>query len=136
MAPDTAPLTDTLSAVLSAVATAGQDASIVLGEAPFAGVVIGASYTPNGAITGVNSNTRAMRVRNHGQDGSGTTIVAELQFNAGVNAAAYDEKALPLSSTPANLNVAAGDILEAFSDAVGTGMADPGGLLQVEVSRS
>jgi hypothetical protein len=71
-----------------------------------------------------------------GPGGAGTTSVASLALTSGVNAPAADEKALTLSGTPANLVVASGDVLEFDSTHVGTGIADPGGLVQVTFSRS
>jgi hypothetical protein len=118
------------------MATAGTDDSTVVGEVPFAGTVTAVTYTPDAAITGVNTNTRRVALRNRGQTGVGTTVIADLQFNAGVNAAAFDEVSLTLSATPADLVVAEGDILEWFSDAVATGIADPGGLVSVSIARS
>lgn len=122
------------SAALPAVATA-TDSDVAVFVAPFDCTVTAVTYTPNALITGANTNTRAVRLRNKGQDGSGATVVAELQFNSGVNAAAFDEKAVTLSGTAANLDLTAGDVLALFSDSVGTGLADPGGLLRVSVAR-
>jgi hypothetical protein len=52
----------------------------------------------------------------------------------GVNAVAFDEKAITLSATASDLVVAAGDVLVWVSTAVGgTGLADPGGQVQVEI---
>ncbi len=76
-----------------------------------------------------------MAVINRGQAGVGTTIVAELAFDNGINAVAGDELMITLSAVPANLAVAEGDVLAWFSDAVGTGLADPGGLVRVVVNR-
>lgn len=129
-----APLALYPAAALPAVAT-GTDADVAVFVAPFDCVVTAVTYVANAAITGANTNTRALRLRNKGLTGAGSTVVAELQFDSGVNAVAYDEKAIPLSGTPANLNLAAGDVLALFSDAVGTGLADPGGLLRVSVGR-
>lgn len=129
-----APLALYPSASLPAVAT-GTDSDVAVFIAPFDCVVTGVTYTPNATITGANSNTRALRLRNKGLTGAGSTVVAELQFDSGVNATAFDEKAITLSGTAANLNLAAGDVLALFSDAVGTGLADPGGLLRVSVGR-
>lgn len=118
------------------MATAGTDDSTVLGRAPYAGTVTEVTYTPDAAITGAATNHRAVRLRNRGQSGAGTTVVAELAFDAGINAAAFDERTIPLSGTAANLVVAEGDILEWFSDAIGTGMVDPGGLARCVISRT
>ncbi len=112
------------------------DDTVMLGEAPFAGTVTEVTYTPDTGITGANTNTRRVALINRGQSGAGTTVVAELQFDSGVNSTAGDEKTIPLSGTAGNLVLAAGDILAWFSDAVGTGIADAGGLVQVSISRS
>ena len=116
--------------------TAGSDKSVALGRARFGATVESVTYAPNALITGANTNTRRVALINRGQSGSGSVLVAELQFNSGVNGPAFDEKSLTLSATPANLKLAEGDILEWLSDAVGTGLADPGGLVVVKMSRS
>lgn len=136
MAGEAAPSIATLIGVDPGVTTAGNDDSFIIGASPVDGTVTAVSFIPEAAITGANTNTRAIRVRNRGQAGAGTTVVAELQFDSGVNAAAFDERAITLSGTPANLVLAAGDVLELFSDAVGTGIADPGGTVKVSISRT
>jgi hypothetical protein len=115
-----------------AVAAGSSDVSI-LGEVAADGTVTAASYIPDAAITGANTNTRQLRLVNRGQAGAGVAVVASLQFDAGVNGVAGDEKALTLSGTPANLQVKAGDVIAMESNAVGTGIADPGGLFQLEI---
>lgn len=130
-----APLIEQLQQTVPGEATAGSDKSVALGRARVAATITGVTYAPNALITGANTNTRRVALVNRGQNGAGSTVVAELQFNSGVNAPAFDEKAITLSATPANLSVAEGDILEWLSDAVGTGLADPGGLIVVTLSR-
>lgn len=106
-------------------------------EAPYAGTVAGVTYTPIAAVTGAASpSSRTLSVVNHGQDGTGTTVVASLALVSGVNLVAYDEKVVTLSATAANLVVAAGDELEFRSAAVGgTGLVDPGGTIEVTFER-
>jgi hypothetical protein len=95
------------------------------------------SYTPKADITGANTESRTLTLVNKGSDGNGTTVVATLAFTSGVNASDYDEKAFTLSVVAGATTVAAGDILAAVSTHVGsTGLADPGGLVQVEITRS
>lgn len=130
-----APYVATLSENTPGVGTAASDDTIMLGEAPFAGTVTAVSYTPDADITGAATNYRRLALINRGASGAGSTVVAELSFVGGVNATAGDELTIPLSGTAANLVVAAGDVLAWFSDAVGTGLADPGGLVQVAVTR-
>jgi hypothetical protein len=130
------PLVRKLNVPAIAVGTAGNDDVTVIGPVPFNGVVTAVSYIPKAAITGAATNNRTVSVVNKKQDGSGTTAVATLTFGNGTNAAAFDEKAIPLSGTAANLAVAAGDVLAFASTHNGTGIADPGGQLVVTLSRS
>lgn len=119
-----------------AVATAGNSDSDEIIVAEFNGTVTAVTYTPDGTITGAATNNRTVQLVNKGQTGVGATVVASLNFANGTNAPAGDEKAITLSGTPANLVVAAGDVLEWQSNAVGTGIADPGGLVRVTIERT
>jgi hypothetical protein len=133
---DTAPLVQTLKSQADAVAAAS-DATTELGEVQFAGTVTRVAYIPSATITGANTDTRTINVINKGQSGAGTTVVATLALVSGVNATGSDAKALTLSGTPANLVVAQGDVLAFTSVHSGsTGLADPGGQVIVEVTRS
>jgi hypothetical protein len=129
----TAPFTAARQVVVQPQATAGNDTNTNVYVCPQAGTVSGVTYAPVSTITGANTNTRSVSLVNLGQSGVGTTVVATLQFNSGVNATAGDEKAITLSGTPANLVVAAGDVLQWQSTHVGTGIADPGGLVSISV---
>lgn len=129
------PYKRTFTAQAAALGT-NVDGKTILGKAPFAGSVVAASFIPNAAITGVDTNTRRIAVENAGSNGAGTTEAAALQFNAAVNAVAFDEKSLTLAATAANRDFAEGDILVINSTSPGTGLADPGGLYVVELSRT
>ncbi len=109
-----------------------------VGEVTSAGRVSSVSYTPEAAITGAASPaSRTFTLVNKGAAGVGTTTVATLAMVGGVNGVAFDELAITLSGTAADLVVAAGDILAWVSTAVGgTGLVDPGGLVQVEIKSS
>lgn len=131
----TAPLIRVIEADVPAVSTAGNDDDTVVAQAPFDCTVTAVQYVPEAAITGANTNTRVVSLVNKGQAGSGTTTVATLQFDSGVNAAANDEKTITLSGTAANLDLSAGDTLQWRSVHVGTGITDPGGIIRVTVSR-
>ena len=133
---DQAPLVQTLKSQADAVG-ATADATTELGEAQFAGTVTRVAYIPSAAITGANTDTRTLTVVNKGQDGTGTTNVATLALTSGVNAAASDAKTITLNGTAANLVVAAGDVLAFVSTHAGSsGLADPGGQVVVEITRS
>lgn len=130
-----APSARTIAAAAGPVATAGNDLTTVLGVAPEDETVTSVTYVPVTAITGAATNNRTVSVVNKAQDGSGSTVVASIIYASGVNAAAGDENTVTLSGTPANLNVSAGDVLEWTSVHNGTGIADPGGLVRVNLAR-
>lgn len=116
--------------------TIAATADQVIGECPAAGRVVGVSYTPEAAITGAASpNSRTFTLVNKGTDGLGSTNIATLAMVSGVDAVAFDEKAITLNATAANLVVAKGDIIVWVSTAVtgGGGLVDPGGKVQVEI---
>lgn len=129
-----APLARKYEAEIPAIAAASNGSATLVAE--YAGVVSAVTYVPTATITGAATNNRTISVVNHAQDGSGSTVVASLNFGAGTNATGYDEKAITLSGTAANLVVAAGDVLEVRSAAVGTGIADPGGTAFVTIART
>lgn len=148
--PDTAPLTQTFYAVVPPVAqetatfyillpatNANADFEAAACVAPWAGTLTSATYIADTAITGANTESRTMQIINKGAAGSGSTAMAELTLVQGTNAAAFDETALTLSATPANLVVAAGHVLSAKSLHVGsTGLADPGGTVKIVLTRT
>lgn len=136
MSSGAAPLVRKLEATIPS-AGAGTPQDQVVGECPFAGTVTSVSFTPEADITGQATNFRTFRLVNKGQDGTGTTEIAALAFSSGgVTASDFDERAITLSGTPANLNVAEGDILAWDETVSGTGLASPGGKVQVEISRT
>lgn len=131
-----APVVKRLTIQVDAVA-AGSDGQFVLGEAPFAGTVTRAVYITAAAITGANTNTRTVTVTNRGHvDGSGTTAVAALPLVSGTNTVKDEPATIPLSGTAANLVVAQGDVLTVDSVHAASGLADPGGSVEVEISRT
>lgn len=132
---DQAPMIQTLRQQIPAVG-AGADTSAVIAEAPYAGTVERCVFIPNAAITGAATNNRTHVLTNRGQAGAGTTVVATLAYDNAVNAAARDAKAIPLSGTPANLVVASGDVLTFDSTHVGTGIAEPGGEVIIDIRRT
>lgn len=133
----TAPFVQVIERNVPAVSTANASDDTVLGQAPFACTVTAVEYVPEAAITGAATNHRTFSVVNKGQAGSGSTTVATLAFDSGsVTASANNERAITLSGTAANLELAAGDTLQWRSIAVGTGITDPGGVVRVTISRT
>lgn len=132
-----APLVRDISSRVPAVTILATTVTSV-GEAPYAGTVTAVTYTADAAVTGAASPaSRTVSLINKGQAGLGSTVVATLALLGGVNLVAFDEKAITLSATPADLVLVAGDILAWSSAAVGgTGLVDPGGMIDITVSRT
>jgi hypothetical protein len=130
----TAPFGTVLQTQVQPQATAGSNLNSNVLRCPNDSTVSAVTYAPVTVITGANTNTRSVSLVNKGQSGAGNVVVATIQYNSGVNAVASDENTVTLSGTPANLNLTAGDILQWQSTAVGTGIADPGGLVCVTVA--
>lgn len=130
----TAPFGKVMQNPVQPESTAGNSRNTNIFRVDSDGTVSSVTYATLTAITGANTNTRSVSLVNKGQAGAGSTVIATLQFNSGVNTVASDEAAITLSGTPANLLVVAGDILQWQSTAVGTGIADPGGLVAVTVA--
>lgn len=131
-----APLSRSHQRSVAAVGTAGNDLTTDVVRVDADGVISAVYYVPASTITGANTNTRKVVLVNKGGAGSGTTIIASLQFDSGVNATADVSKTITLSGTAANLAVAAGDVLQWQSTHVGSGITDPGGLAVVVVGRT
>lgn len=130
----TAPFGKVVQTPVAPEATAGNSRNTNVYRVDSDGTVSAVTYATVTAITGANTNTRSVSLVNKGQAGAGTAVVATLQFNSGVNTVASDEKTITLSSTPADLLVVAGDILQWQSTAISTGIADPGGLVCVTIA--
>lgn len=132
----TAPLVRVIEADVPSVGTAGNDDDTIVGQAPFDCTVTSVEYIPEAAITGAATNNRTVSLINKGQAGSGTTVVASLNFDNGVNASAANERAITLSATAADRVLAAGDTLLWRSLHILTGITDPGGLIRITLSRN
>lgn len=134
--PDSAPLTRVEEKTVPAVA-AGTDSEKNIITVPWAGTVTSVTYAPDTVLTGANTDSRTLVLVNKGQSGAGTTVVATKAFLSTVNAAADDQTAITLSVVAGATTVAAGDVLAWQSTHVGsTGLADPGGLVTVELTRA
>jgi hypothetical protein len=132
---DQAPLTQKLTATIPALgaAVAGDQA---VGEMPFDGTVTGVTFTPEANITGDNTNKRTLTLVNKGLDGNGTTVVATLDYATGTNGADFDEQAFTLSVVADATTVVEGAELVVAEAVAGTGLANPGGRIEVTVSRA
>lgn len=134
--PETSPLVQTIERSVAAVA-AGSDLESDLDVVDFTGTVTSVKYVPATVLTGANTDSRTINLVNKGQSGAGTTVVATKAFTSGVNAPADDDTAITLSAVAGATTVTEGDVLVWQSNHVGsTGLADPGGLAQVKITRS
>lgn len=124
------------SATCPAIATIGNDGTVIVGVCPYAGTITDVTWTPGAAVTGVNTHTRKLELVNKKADATGSAKPASVQFNLGTDAAAFIEKALTLSGTADDLAVEAGDVLAFVSTHVGNGIADPGGLVTVTIDKA
>lgn len=132
-----APRVDTYEVRLAASTILATNTEVVC-EAPYAGEVTEVTYTPEANITGADSPaSRSLTLVNKGADGNGTTVMATLAFIATVDATDFNEAAFTLSAVADATDFVEGDILAVVSEPVGgTGMVDPGGLVQVKLSRT
>lgn len=137
MAPSGVPLVQTLTADVDPQGTANTAQSRVIGEVSTNATVVSVSITPVAAVTAHATNYRTFAVVNKGQDGSGTTSIATFATDtvSTDDLAAFDEKALTLTGTAADLNVAEGDILAAVETVAASGVAHGGYTVKVELKR-
>lgn len=106
--------------------------------APFACTVSAVKMVTESAL-GQATNYATLSVVNKGHtDGSGTTAIASYAFDNDTTHAsvAYVVKELTLNGTPANLDLAAGDVLVLKKAKTANGQVVPRSLLQLEVVRA
>lgn len=130
-----APAQRPLQAVVPAQGTAGTPQDEAVGTAPFDGTVSSVTIIPEAAVAANGTNFRTFRLVNKGQTGTGTTVIASLATSA-TSLVAFDEIALPLSGTAANLVVTAGDVLAADETVAASGVAHAGYTIKVNIDRS
>ena len=112
---------------------AGASAVTPLGIVGIAGTVTSVSYVPSADITGHATNNRTLSLINKGADGNGTTVIASLTLTVANSMTDFNETALTLSAVDGATTVAADDVLAWSSVFAASGVADPGGLVHVEV---
>jgi hypothetical protein len=116
-------------------ATAGSAAEVALFRAPFPCTITAVEFIPAEAITGANTNSFTLKVRNR-TTGAGTAIPASLAFVSAVDGVASTPKTITLSATAADLILAEGDVVTCEKAVVGTGLACPAGLVVVHLKVS
>jgi hypothetical protein len=116
-----------LPVAVHAAATATEERTIL--SAPCALRVRAVTITSDIAVTGDNTNTTNLALRNKGAAGVGTTSVGAKAFPTGTNAIAFDENDIPLT---APFTMAEGDTLNLEFVKVGTGVAIGPGLVAID----
>jgi hypothetical protein len=116
-------------------ATAGTDFDVTAFRAPFPLTVTAVRFLPDAALTGATATATTLSVINKGQSGAGAVSMAAKAFVTGEDAVAFDEEAITLSGTPANLNAAEGDIINVVKTHASTGTAISGSVEIDYVSR-
>lgn len=89
--------------------------------------VVGAYHVPQATITGADTNSFNLNLINAGKNGAGTTEVGHVDYTSGTDAVAFG--AVSLGVTPFTL--AAGAVLTAQREKVGTGLAMPEGVVVI-----
>jgi hypothetical protein len=107
-------------------ATAGTEDDWVALVAPFDMTVTGIKWVPNAAVTANGTNFFVLQVLN------GATVVASRSY-AATDSTALTSEAMTLSTTAADLDLAAGDVLVVHKETGGggTGLAMPDGTVQI-----
>jgi len=133
---------------------AGQSQTVAELECPFVGFVSSVQYVPNAALVGAATNNRTLSLVNVTTPVQGG-VVAAVTLDQTVNVAALTPLNIPVAAPPVPVNpavnntnfitlpnpaltaacVQSGDVLELQNVAAGSGMADPGGVLTVTVTR-
>lgn len=116
------------------IAVAGQGTAGTADEftgfvAPFNLKITVVKWIPSAAITANGTNYFTLTLRNR-TTGAGTAVPASRSY-AATNSVAVVAEAMTLSSTAADLNVAAGDVLTVEKLVTASGLAMPKGTVQV-----
>lgn len=126
------PTTRVASARLAAV-SAGSTGEWAVFKAPEACEITAAYIVVDSAITGTDTNYMTLSIVDKGDDGSGTTAIASVDFTAGTDAAAFD--ATSLGTLGSAKTLAAGDVVSFKKAEAGTGMDMPNLLVVIEYKK-
>jgi hypothetical protein len=95
--------------------------------------VVGIEFASDAAITGDNTNTTNVNIKDKGSAGVGTTEVANLDYPTGVAAIALDRNSIPLNTTYTDgVDMDEGDTLTVEYEKVGTGVLIGPSLFQID----
>jgi hypothetical protein len=110
---------------------AGADATTDLGSFNASGTIARVAYYPVSTITGQATNFRTFSAFNATASITPATLAASA--STVVLTQQWTENDIPLSGTPSNLVYTAGDDMQWKSIHTATGLADPGGLVLVQL---
>lgn len=131
------PLGRKYSAIMNPVTTVGNDDTTIFDPAAESETVTLVQYIPKGTQAGANTNSRTLNLYNrNATDGTGAVLIATLALTSGVDLTDNVAKTIPLSGIAANLLLTVGQVMEAQSLHVLTGIADPGGRWIVTTTRT
>ncbi len=92
--------------------------------------LVSVGYIPEDTLTGANTNSMNVELRNKGADGTGATVVTTVKsFLSGTNANAFTADAQTLSSTVADTDIDANETVVWRRTKVGTGLTMPAGVV-------
>ena len=97
--------------------------------APTKCTVKGVAITPDADVTGNDTNTKNLNVVNKGSDGTGSTEIANLDLATGTDLSEFDRTAI---SASLDVDLEAGDSLTLQIEQVGSGVAIPRSLVDVD----
>lgn len=113
----------TSSGRTTVIATSDATEEQVIFRAPFRCRVQSVTVTPDADVSGANTNTRHLNIINKGNDGDGTTEVANLDLTLAVDLDQADGTVIPL--TAGEILLAEGDVLAVEFEEIGTGIGMP-----------
>jgi hypothetical protein len=121
------------SAHVELVALGTADEKIVF-RAPFKCKITRASFIPDAAVTGDNTNNFILQLRNKELDGTGTVAVtAAKTYATGVDIAAFDEDSLGAIQTASDADILEeGEVLALNKTETGAGLELPQGQIYIE----
>lgn len=124
--------TEPLSVAAQLAAYTGTDQTLPVWATPQKVRITGVDLIAATTVTGHTTDNATLNVINKGTNGAGSTVVASKAFTSGVNAAAFDRTAVTLSTTKANLEIAADSVLAVQWVEGGTGVDLPASALVIQ----
>lgn len=128
------PGTDSVSVAVPTVALGSDDDQVIWTNKTGSKVRLTAvTYTPETAVTGDDTNTLKLQLRNKGVGGAGAVgVTADKKYGTGVDLTAFKPDALVLSATLTERDVDIDETVALNKTEDGTGLALPEGVVTLE----